>query len=634
MYLKSLELHGFKSFADKTRFEFGEGITAVVGPNGAGKSNIADAVMWVLGEQSMRALRSSSHRDVIFAGSNGRRPLNLAEVSLTLDNSDGQLDIGFSEVTVSRRIYRSGESEYLINKTKCRLRDVHELFLDTGIGKQAYSIVTQGEIDAILSIRSEDRRELLEEVAGIQKYRQRRRETMRKLEATESNITRLADICHELASQRIPLAEQAEKARRYRELTAQLSELELDLLATEYARHRERLGRLIHDEQILQADLGGARAETSKLDNEAERIKRDAEHLQEQIQQLRDDMNRAESLAQQEDSAQALCDERRRSIEVRRQSLKHRLQVSAERLERRTQQLRALQAQREAVEAAAAAAREQVEEAEAASEEIRKRLDAHAAQVDDVRDRRMKRAGEAVAAQSEKESLEAREEEILGRLERIGPALERAQQRKAEVETALREAQARLTDAEAQVAELEALAREDRAAFTEAQKLAAEQDAKRTIMERRASSAESRVRVLEEVVESLVGVESGVQAVCQAAREGRLKGIHGTVGELINVPEKYEPAIETALGQRLHWVVTDSHEDALAARGYLRETNGGRATFLPLGALGSVTIPASATLAGAEDGVIGVADRLVKAHRQYRRLVQFLLGDIIVTADW
>src|SRR5881409_305268 len=258
MYLKKLEIFGFKTFAEKAEILFTPGVTAVIGPNGSGKSNVGDAVLWVLGEQNIRALRGNTSQDVIFAGNDRRKPVGMAEVSLTIDNSTRILPLEFAEVTVTRRVYRSGEGEFFINRVPCRLRDIYELFLDTGLGRDAYSMINQGEIDAILSVRSEDRRAIFEEAAGIKKYRHRKREAVKKLENTRQNLLRLADIMVELEAQLGPLARQAQVARRYAELSGRLREIELAWLGTHLRRlegERERLPRLQRELETERARL-------------------------------------------------------------------------------------------------------------------------------------------------------------------------------------------------------------------------------------------------------------------------------------------------------------------------------------------------------------------------------------------
>ncbi len=632
MYLKSLELHGFKTFADHTVFDFGEGITAVVGPNGVGKSNVADAVMWVLGEQSTRALRTATARDVIFAGSNGRRPRNFAEVSLTMDNSDGALGIDFAEVTVTRRVYRDGQGEYMINRAKCRLKDIADLFMDTGIGKQAYSIVTQGQIDAVLSIRSEDRRELIEEVAGVQKYRRRRRDALRKLEATEANITRVRDIIHELEQQRAPLAEQAEVARRYKALMGELQELELDLLVVDYARQRERLGRLAHDQQVIQADLASARAQDSKMQAEEEGLQQEAAAIAERMEGVRAEAARLEAQADKALGAKAVADERLRSLAERREILSRRIETSQARLEANGRQAQELGQRKRDLEHVVQGARAALREAETALAERRSLLAQRQHDADQAREERMRLAGQAVAARSEKQTLESLEEEITERLAHINERHEQVQAASDELQQALGEAEKRLRDGEAALRGLEAEAARDRQAYQEALRLRNDHEARRDLLEQHMSSLRARADLLSQLVVSEHGDASGVPAVRRASQEGKLAGIRGTVGEFLEVPARYENAVEAALGDRVNWVITNTHEEALSAARYLKEKQAGRATFFPLISIGAVSPPISATLASNTEDVIGVAARLVKYPKELRRVYECLLGDAVVAA--
>ncbi|MGD8237207.1 MAG: chromosome segregation protein SMC [Armatimonadota bacterium] len=633
MYLKSLELHGFKTFAQKTVFDFGPGITAIVGPNGVGKSNIADAVMWVLGEQSMKTLRSSSARDVIFAGTDGRRPLGLAQVSLTVDNSDGSLPIDFSEVTVSRRIFRSGDTEYRLNKAKCRLRDILELFLDTGIGKQAYSVLTQGQVDLVLSLRGEDRRELLDEVAGVQKYRRRRRETMRKLEGTEANIVRLNDIVAELTSQREPLAREAERAREHKQLTEELHGLELALLVAEHQRHRERLGRFAHEHQVAEADVAGTRAQVSKLATEHEKLQTQTATVAEKLQRLRDEATRNESQAERADAEKALAEERLRSLNERRELLKQRIAASRRRVQSLGEQADGMRGEQEERGQAAADARARLAEVEERMAQARAAAQERTDAVEELRQRHMDLAGQAVAAQSEKQSLEALEDELTERSRRIGARLERLRENRDALKDKLGSVREELDHTEQALDALQSATTDDRRALLAAQKLAAEQDEKRTVMERYVSSLESTLTILREVVACTDGAGNGVAAVLKAREEGKLSGLQGPIADLIEVAERYELAIEAALGDRLHWLIADGHEEAIRAVQFLKQTRQGRATFLALATLAPMSSPVSATLAGAEEGVVGLASRLIKFPRHLRRVFDLLLGDVIVTAD-
>jgi len=293
LFLKSIELQGFKSFADRIVLHFNKGLTAVVGPNGSGKSNISDAVRWVLGEQSVKSLRGSKMEDVIFAGTQHRKPLGFAQVSLLIDNTDRTLPIDFSEVTITRRVYRSGESEYFINKTPCRLKDINELFMNTGVGKDGYSIIGQGRIDEILSTRPEDRRAIFEEAAGIMKYKVRKKEAERKLESTSQNLLRIDDIIHELESQLEPLREQADKARKYLELSNELKALEVALYLDSIEKSREKIEEIdaqfkkvekdiLEEKSLLEEKIRENRGKTERL----EKLKKDLEAQRAELVEL------------------------------------------------------------------------------------------------------------------------------------------------------------------------------------------------------------------------------------------------------------------------------------------------------------------------------------------------------------
>jgi len=343
-------MRGFKTFADKSELDFHPGVSAIVGPNGVGKSNVTDAILWALGEQSAKTLRTESLQDVIFVGSEKRRQLNMAEVHLTLDNSDRTLPTEFSEVVISRRVFRDGDSEYLINNTGCRLKDVRELLLDTGVGPKAYSVVGQGEIDAILSIRGEDRRELLEEVAGVRKYRVRRTEAEKKLEATEINLTRVADIVHELRTQREPLEQQAERAKAYKALDEKLQSLELYLLGADYRRHAEKRGQLANEVAIATADLQITRNLMSEVDAEHQKLQALVLQLETELEKLRLEALRLERAATETRERRAVNQERQRALTARRETLNESLVEHRQREQVAAAQSQARQAEQQALQ--------------------------------------------------------------------------------------------------------------------------------------------------------------------------------------------------------------------------------------------------------------------------------------------
>jgi len=630
VYLKRMELRGFKTFADHTELQFGPGMTGVVGPNGVGKSNITDAILWALGEQSQRAIRTHTSQDVIFSGTEKRSPLGMAEARLVLDNSDGALPIDFTEVEVYRRLYRSGESEYGINGSSCRLRDVHDLFVDTGVGQAAYSLVGQGDVEAILSARSETRRELLEEVAGIGKYRRRRQEAQRKLEATEGNVRRIADIIYELTSQREPLEKAAEKARQYRALDDQLREVELTLLAMDYQNRHDRLGKLANDQQITRADMEGTRGHLNLAEAEIEQIAAKLHALEAQLAQTREKARVAERDAEQAERAHAVTSEKLSSTTERLSELDSSEEGESTRDQELAANLTELKSQQEADRAQAGemaaklqAARTELKAAEQARRERvqrrRKMEDEHAKTV--RRAEGTSREAEALASMVEElgervQRLEAQRQELIARGEAAGKRLAAA---KAERDKAAAEVDAARVRLNKQTQLHHAISQTLR-----------DHRAKRAILAGAGTAAETRKALLTELAESHEGYEDTVRQVLAAAEAGELQGIHGVVGDMLEVPGKYETAVEAALGDRLGWIVTETQDDAVAAVEYLRARDMGYATFLPIASL-SMVAP-QATLASG-DGCIGPATRSVRATGKMGVIVDHLLGDVLLMKD-
>lgn len=622
-------MRGFKSFADRTELEFGPGLTAIVGPNGAGKSNIADAILWVLGEQSNRAIRTHTSQDVIFAGTEKRSPLGMAEVRLLLDNEDEQLPVDFTEVEVSRRLYRSGESEYGINNATCRLRDVHDLFVDTGVGQAAYSIVGQGEIEAILSARSEDRRELMEEVAGIGKYRRRRREAQRKLEATEANVRRVADIIYELTSQREPLERQAERARQYRDLDGQLRGLELKLLALDYRERSERLGRLVNDQKIGQADAQGTRNRLNEIEVELERISAELHTLDNELARERERAREAERLAEQTERAHAVTGEKLHAATERLEELEAG-DDGAGRIRELSEQLERLSAEEQETHARVAELTTEIEgrRAELAQlERRRQQIEDRLRALDADRHRRLR---EAENLTREAEALGSLQEELRERVQRLQGQREALRRQAAEAEQSIAGVQRRRDGLAARVEE----AREQLARLNARHEFIVrtlrEHRTKRTILAGAATAAETRLALLEELDREHEGYEDTVRVVLDAAAREELAGVRGVVGDLLEVSGRHEVAIEAALGERLHWIVVDSQEQAVAGVRYLEEHHLGHATFLPLASIAALAPRATVTTG---EGCLGPATKFVRARADMRQLAEFLLGDCLVMRD-
>lgn len=632
MKLQRLIITGFKTFADRTTLEAGPGITAIVGPNGSGKSNIADALMWVLGEQNPRSLRASDAKEIIFAGCKTRKPLGMAEVRLVLDNSDLALPIQLAEVTVTRRIFRSGETQYLINSTPCRLKDVTDLFLDTGAGRGAYAIVGQGEIDAVLSARPEERRELFEEAAGIKKYRTRKREALRKLEAAEANLQRVRDILAELEQQREPLAVQAEAARRYNALTQRLHAIELQVLISEASRTQAELA-------ALRQERKEASRTVARLDSELAIMERETETAGRELAQAEHEQDAAALSRQSALTALERLDSRLRLAEERAASA----QAAAEKGERELAELaqRKASLRNELQEALAQheAAAEQTSRSSQALQAAREELKVHEqrmlqaqSRLEEMRTRWTRAAQQQAEARAAAEANRARLAELnerLAELERRAQQLDDEQQRTQEAleELAAREQQlaAEHADLRSRMEHLSALRAARQTQLQEARK---EEEAARM----RLAETSTRLSVLQEMHAAGEGLYQGVRAVLKAVREGSLSGPFWPVVDLLTVPAEHRTAIETALGPAMQDLVCLSGDAARQAIEWLKRTRTGRVTFLPLDLL-SPPAPLRPDLLQAVEGIVGVASGLVECDARFKPVLDLLLGRTVVARD-
>ena len=626
MRLQSVSLFGFKSFADRTEVRILPGITAIVGPNGCGKSNISDALRWALGEQSPKALRGHRMEDVIFHGSVSRRPLGLAEVLLTFSN-DGELPVPWSEVGVGRRLYRDGESEYVLNKNVCRLKDVHDLFMGTGVNPKAYALMEQERLAQILTAKPLDRRVFVEEAAGITRYKQQRTETLAKLEATRQNLLRVRDVMDEVKRQLASLERQAKKARQHKTLQAERRALEVALLAAEHAGlagEESELGQAeaaernrVETGQTRVAALGAA-LELARADvMGTEQRAAEARHaLQRAELELEGCVGRAEQLRLVERDLGAEVERLREEAET----LSLRLKSLAEERRAKGTLLEAIRGEFAALQARAATE-------EAAIEELRGRLrqDREAAEAE--RGEQIAVAGRRTELGQILGALDERKEQLGRRLERLRAERAEADAERERIEAARGVASARVGAAAARVATLEVelrdLATDAGAAAVERIQAGEAAEACRVSIAARRSS----LAALEELEAQRAGYGQGVQAVFQAAGEARLGGVVGTVADLLEVPRELERAVEAALGERLQWVVMDTFEAAKAALGYLGQSGGGQATFLPLDWLNG----GPAAHVGRDPGVVGLANALVASG--HPGLVANLLGSIVVVRD-
>ena len=634
LYLKRLDLYGFKSFGVRTRLEFVPGITAVVGPNGSGKSNIADAVRWVLGEQSAKSLRGSCMEDVIFAGSDGKSPLGYADVSLTLDNTDGYIPLDFSEITVTRRVYRSGESEFMINRTRCRLKDIQELFMDTGLGRDSYALIGQGQIDQVLSAKPEERRRIIEEAAGVVKYRARKLEAQRKLRDTEQNLLRVNDIILELEGRIEPLQIEAARAEEYLDITEQLKETELGYFKAqlqELKAQREELGR---SAAVIGRDLAALQQDNSRLEHTITQQKgilaAAQEKLEETIVAADGYRQRFSEVQHQRALSEVQLEYTTSQLEEVSKHLE-RLQASEKEL---SGQLDALQGELTVVKAEIAATGERQaaiiqtqDEARAAAQDKQILMDQLRRQHQGARVEIEELARVLIGLEERLEHLAQRRLELSQEEREHEREKEVFQQRVAQLTKRYDEETANLARVKEALGVCDQTLQEQRAQLQKTQQA-------RANLDRRLNSLRSRWRVLKEMEEDYEGYSRGVKAVMQAGEKGALRGLIGTVADLLTVPAPLITAVETALGSGLQNIVAETKEAGQKAIEHLKQTKGGRITVLPLDGL------RYGTLSQRErdqitriPGCLGVAAELVRCEDRLAPMREYLLGRVIVTED-
>lgn len=633
MRLQKLQLRGFKTFADRTEIEFGPGITAIVGPNGAGKSNLTDAILWVLGEQSYRTVRTQKREDVIFAGSDERAPLGMAEVSLTIDNTDGALPIDYSEVVISRRLFRSGQSEYLINGSVVRLRDVADLLVDTGLTPGGYSVIGQGEIDAVLSARPEDRRELIEQVAGIRKYQIRRAETERKLEKTQANLARVKDIIYELSRQREPLEQQAEIARQYQGLAEQLKQLELGLLVVDWERRQQKRGQALQEMEQLRTSVERNRSRHKEVGAERERLQQQSEEVAQRLDETREQLSAAERKLDRNQQALALARQQQQSWAEQRQRLGVACQEIEQRREQLQQQLDRLTAeatdQRAEVKRLTPelAGRQQALEVEQASQAEQQ------SQLAALNEQQAKLEREKALAQREFEAMESLQVDLDSRIERLVGQYEQLQQRHQELQDQVEALREQVRLARQQEAEGRTRRQEAQQQQTAARRSLREHREKKEILANHLAGLESRAQLLRELSGRQEGFAQGAQMVVQAGKEGRLPGVLGLVGEMLDVPRRLERAVEAGLGERLQWVLVEDTEAAKAAAKFLVERGAGRATLFPADKVPPEVRVSETGAIGRGPGVEGSLQDLVRYPRRLAHVLESLLGDVLVVRN-
>ena len=627
MYLKNIEVQGFKSFANKIKFDFHNGITGIVGPNGSGKSNVADAVRWVLGEQRVKQLRGGSMQDVIFSGTENRKPLSYASVAITLDNSDHKLPVDYEEVTVTRKLYRSGESEYLINGAACRLKDINEMFYDTGIGKEGYSIIGQGQIDKILSGKPEERRELFDEAAGIVKFKRRKNLSLKKLEEERMNLTRVNDILAELEKQLGPLEKQSETAKEYLKKKEELKTFDINMFLLEEERLRERIKELEEKYTIASSEMEESNERYDKMKEEYESIEEEVEEIDLAIETARNQMNETNLLKQQLEGQINVLKEQINTARMNDEHYGNRANTIHAEIGARQEQKSSLDQEKTEVQTKLQKAQTQDREAKSGLIEVQSRIAEHTAQIEEKKQEIMDILGNRASTKAKiqhydttKDQIAVRKAELARNMLEISEEAERLSERLNQYEEELEKVQETIRGYNEQIAENERK-------IERFQKELSEKQEKLRIGQTAYHRESSRLESLKNITERYDGYGNSIRKVM--ANKEREKGLIGVVADIIKVDKEYEIAIETALGGSIQNIVTDNEDTAKRMIAFLKTNKFGRATFLPLTSMhgsGGIRNPEALK----ESGVIGLANTLVHVEQRFEGLADQLLGRTIV----
>ena len=629
MYLKRLELQGFKSFADKTVLEFMPGITSVIGPNGSGKSNISDSIRWVLGEQSMKSLRGSKSLDIIFSGTQNRKSLGFAEASLVFDNQDGSLPIEYTEVTVTRKIYRTGETGYYINKVPCRLKDVLELFMDTGIGKDGYSIIGQGKIDEILSNKSEDRRHIFEEAAGIVKYRTRKQESEKKLEHTKLNLLRINDILAEIEGNIEPLKVQAEKAKKYLNLREELKNIEIGLFIYNIEKYKKDLEEIVKDEEIFKAQCNEEEGKLERLKQLKEQLKVEIDDItnkieemsnlgfesQKEIEMLNSDINVANTRIHNNEENSARFEKEIEELKVRIEELKEEIEQKKEKKNNLRQNKEKFQ--------------KELEEKEKELEEINKKLSAKELEIEGYKktveeniDKKYELQSQINTQEINYENYQKRQSQINSEITSQISEIDSTRLEKDEISKDFYEIESKRNKI---VSSLEEINNKRQ----QAEQKIKDYDMQINNYQNEIRIKESKLKFLIETEKEKEGYIKSVKSLlkdCENVKELG-KGMHGVLANVIDVPEEYQTAIEMCLGASLQNIVTDTEDDAKRLVEHLRKNNLGRASFLPISSVKGRKLD---KIKSKEKGIIGIASDLIKFDKKYEQIIINLLGRTVI----
>lgn len=627
MYLKSIEVQGFKSFANKIVFQFHQGITGIVGPNGSGKSNVADAVRWVLGEQRIKQLRGESMQDVIFSGTELRKPLGYAYVGITFDNADHKLAIDYQEVTVARRLYRSGESEYSINGTPCRLKDVNELFYDTGIGKEGYSIIGQGQIEKILSGKPEEKRELFDEAAGIVKFKKRKATAQKKLEDEKNNLVRVTDILSELEKQVGPLEKQSEKAKVYLKKKEELREYDVNVFLLENKKLTEQLGEIESKYKIAEEDYNSTSNQYDRIRIEYDEIQAHMEQLEQEIERTRNALTNASVTRGKLEGEINVLKEQIKGAKGNEQHFRERITAIQEQITVREGERTKILESKAALDDKVTELEQERNEAKGALSEVQMHIEELNDKIETDKKQIIVMLNERATIKSKMSSFDTMMEQMRIRKAELNSRLLRARSDEAERDAEIKTLQEEFQHINDQIAEVNAhlsALEEHNRSFRErlTQKDVEIQESQRAYQRYR-----SQLDTISNMTERYEGYGNSIQKVMEQREHNH--GIIGVVADIIKVDREYETAIETALGGSIQNIVTEDEETAKQMIAFLKKNRFGRATFLPLT---SITKPQEFKMLNVlkERGVIGLADTLVRTDAKYRNVAKTMLGRIVV----
>ena len=630
MYLKCIEVQGFKSFANRIKFEFHNGITGIVGPNGSGKSNVADAVRWVLGEQRAKQLRGGSMQDVIFSGTENRKPLSYASVAITLDNSDHQLPVDYSEVTVTRKLYRSGESEYLINGTGCRLKDINEMFYDTGIGKEGYSIIGQGQIDKILSGKPEERRELFDEAAGIVKFKRRKTLSLKKLEEEQNNLTRVSDILSELEKQIGPLEKQSAVAKEYLKKKEELKVYDIHMFLLETERLKDQLQRLEEKVRITSDEMEAAKSRYEETKEQYQAVETQVEEIDAAIEKSKNQLNETTLLKQQLEGQINVLKEQINTARINEEHYANRRRTIQQEWDAKKEQKAGFVKDSEAIHGQLERISNQDTDAKEQLIQVQSQIAEETMEIEQSKEEIMRLLSNRASTQAKIQHFDTTQQQITTRRAQIHREILEVSSEAEQYGRELEQQRRGFEEITAEIQAFQDLISVNEQNIAEFQRQLDEKQEKLRIGQTAYHRESSRLESLKNITERYDGYGNSIRRVMSC--KDREKGLIGVVADIIKVEKEYEIAVETALGGSIQNIVTDDEETAKRMIAYLKQNKYGRATFLPLTSMqGGAELRQIDALK--ETGVIGLAHTLVHVEERFLGLAKQLLGRTIVVEN-